>query len=123
MPFTWCDPNSPNVATATSTADCGGQAEAIGPEAGETRSGPSFFDNVNDYHGFSMNGISDVTGTAVAGLGAYKAAVTVVAADLDGVTGGDALKITVTVTGPDNLPANALTLQGWRTRHAPNAAD
>lgn len=126
MPFTWCDPDSPNTATATGTADCGAQVENLGPEAGESRYGPSHFDNVNDYQGFSMNGISDVTGTAVAGLGGYQASVAVAAAALDNVTGGEALQITVTVVGPgDDLVKlnNPLRLQGWRTRYAPNAAD
>ncbi len=35
--YTFCDPDDPNVYTATSTAGCT-TIEAIGPEAGETRS-------------------------------------------------------------------------------------
>ena len=39
---------------------------------------------------------------------------------LDIVPASEALKITVTVTGPDN---STLSLQGWRTRYAPNDAN
>lgn len=127
MPFTWCDPDAPNATTATDTTGCGGQVENMGPETGESRSGSSsYFDNVNDYNGFSMAGISDITGAAVAGLSGYQAAVAVSAAALDSITGGEALKITVTVVGPgDDLTklVNPIRLQGWRTRYAPNAAD
>lgn len=121
MPFTWCDPTDTKVATAGSAADCATLPEASGPEAGQTRYGPSnFFNNVNDYAGFSMSGIRDVTNAAVAGLGGYGAAVDVTAAALDNVAAGAALKITVTVTAPDG---SSLSLQGWRTRYAPNAPD
>lgn len=119
MPFTWCDPDlDPNAAQATSSASCT-TAEAMGPEAGQTRYGPaSPFNNVNDYQGFSMSGIRDVTNTAVSGLSGYSASVTVVQAALDTVAATDALRITVTVTAPDG---NALSLEGWRTRYAPEA--
>ncbi len=122
MPFTWCDPDDPNATTATSVAGCT-TPEALGPEAGETRYGAALMDNVNDYAGFSMDGINDITNTPVAGLAGYKASVSVAAAALDNVPATEALKITVTVTAPDNKPENAISLQGWRTRYAPNAAD
>jgi MSHA pilin protein MshD len=121
MPFTWCDPTDAAVETANSTANCA-TVENSGPEAGQTRYGPSnFFNNVNDYAGFSMNGIRDVTNATVAGLSGYNASVAVAPAALDSIpAGGDALKITVVVTAPDGT---TLSLQGWRTRYAPNAAD
>ncbi|MBW8843848.1 MAG: type II secretion system protein [Burkholderiales bacterium] len=125
MPFTWCEPNDPNATTAANAAGCT-QAEAMGPTGAESRTGLAPFDNVNDYNGFSMVGISDITGTAVAGLSGYAASVAVEVANLDTVAGGEALKITVTVVGPgDTLVklANPLRLQGWRTRYAPNAVD
>jgi len=122
MPFTWCDPTSDaNVATANSTADCAGLLEGMGPEPGQTRYGPTnYFDNVNDYAGFSMSGIRDLSNTAVAGLSGYTASVAVAPAALDTLTAasGDALKITVTVSGPDS---SSLVLQGWRTRYAPTS--
>ncbi|MEO8119411.1 MAG: prepilin-type N-terminal cleavage/methylation domain-containing protein [Rhodoferax sp.] len=120
MPFTFCDPDDPAVETAANAAGCT-TPEAIGPEAGETRAGTPQFDNVNDYHGFSMPaGISDITGAAVAGLGLYSANVTVQAAALGTIpAAGNALRITVTVNGPG---ATQVRLEGWRTRYAPNAA-
>lgn len=119
MPFTWCDPDDAKVEEASSTADCS-TVEAIGPEGGETRYGPAYFDNVNDYAGFSMTGIRDLGNNAVNGLSGYSASVAVAAAALDSLSAasGDALKITVTITGPD---ASTLVLQGWRTRYAPQS--
>lgn len=124
MPFTWCDPDDANVETATSAVvsgtGCASLVEGMGPESGETRYGPTYFDNVNDYNGFSMTGIRDLSNSAVAGLSGYTASVTVAAAALDTLTAasGDALQITVTVSGPDN---SSVVLQGWRTRYAPRS--
>lgn len=119
MPFTWCEPDQdPNAALATSAADCA-VVENLGPEGSQTRYGPSaVFNNVNDYNGFAMSGIRDVTNTAVAGLTGYSASVTVTATALDTVAAPDALRITVTVAAPDG---NTLSLQGWRTRYAPQS--
>lgn len=120
MPFTWCDPTDPNFEAATSAAGCS-IPEVSGPEVGQTRYGPSnFFNNVNDYAGFSMSGIRDIANNAVAGLSGYGASVTVSDAALDNVAAGEAVKITVTVTAPSGSP---ISLQGWRTRYAPKSAD
>ena len=116
-----CAPRQFASTSATvSASGCAAQVEGPGPESGETRYGPNYFDNVNDYNGFSMAGISDLSGTAVAGLSGYSARVSVVAATLDTLTAasGDALQITVTESGPDT---SSTVLQGWRTRHAPQA--
>ena len=120
MPFTYCDPDDANAETATSAADCATQAEAVGPEAGETRSGTPPFDNVNDYHGLSLSGITDITGSAVTGLSGYNATVSVTADALGGLSAasGEVLRITVTVTGPGGT---SVRLDGYRTRHAPRA--
>lgn len=121
MPFTWCDPDDANAQTANSAADCATQPELIGPEPGETRYGPAtFFDNVNDYSGFTMSGIADIGRIPVSGLAGYALSVSVVPAQLDAITSAsaDAAKLTVSVTGPDG---STLSLQGWRTRYAPNA--
>jgi len=125
--FTYCDPDDPDVHTATSTADCATTppdiVEAIGPEAGETRYADPRFDNVNDYHGFAMAGavISDVTNTVIAGLDAYAVSVAVAEIALgelpDVASTADALRITVTVTGPAGV---SVSLQGYRLRYAPN---
>jgi MSHA pilin protein MshD len=121
MPFTFCDPDDANVETAASSAGCATLAEGMGPEAGETRFTSPQFDNVNDYNGYTMASIVDITNTAVAGLSGYSASVTVAAAALGSITAasGDALLITVSVTGPGGVSAK---LDGYRTRHAPNAA-
>jgi MSHA pilin protein MshD len=121
MPFTFCDGDDPLVETAATVADCSNGADAPGPEPGENRFAPPPFDHVNDYHGYAMNGIVDITNTAVPGLAAYSASVTVAAAALNDITAasGDALRITVTVTGPG---ATRVSLDGYRSRHAPNAS-
>jgi MSHA pilin protein MshD len=119
-PFTYCDADDANVATATAPAGCASLPDAIGPETGETRYAPPFFDHVGDYHGFTMSGITDLTNTAVTGLGGYSAAISVAPAALGSLgASGDALRITVTVTDP---AGHSLVLEGWRTRHAPDAA-
>ena len=121
MPFTFCDPDDPAVSTAASPAACAA-AEAIGPEAGETRySTVTPFDNVNDYHGYDTApeappGIKDLTGAPIAALRAYNARVTVANVALPGVAAGEALLIAVEVTGPYNVRAR---IEGYRTRHAP----
>lgn len=129
MPFTFCDPDDANAASAMAAAGaCAAAANEesamIGPEAGETRySTATPFDNVSDYHGFAMNagtgGILDVTGTLVStALNGYAATVAVTASTLPNIAAGDALLITVTVTGPDGLP---VAVEGMRTRYAPRA--
>lgn len=127
--FTYCDPDDVDVYTATSTAGCATTApndvEVIGPESGEGRygTGPTAFDNVNDYHGFAMaaGNVRDITNTLIAGLGAYSASVQVatMTGDLPSMlTSDDALLITVSVTGPLNV---SVVLQGYRLRYAPNS--
>jgi MSHA pilin protein MshD len=128
MPFTYCDPDDPNAATALSAANCTGGAGGandenklpLGPEAGETRlSITTPFDNVSDYNGFSMGpGITDISSTAITGLSAYTATVSVASQALGAIPASDSLLITVTVTGPGNTTA---TLHGYRVRYAPNA--
>jgi len=122
MPFTYCDPDDPAVSTATSAAGCA-VAEAIGPEAGESRySATTPFDNVNDYHNYDTAvevpaGMKDITGASIAGLTAYNAQVTVVPTALNGIAATDSLLITVTVTGPANT---TVVINGYRTQYAPN---
>ncbi|HEY8876856.1 MAG TPA: prepilin-type N-terminal cleavage/methylation domain-containing protein [Roseateles sp.] len=128
MPFTWCDPEDANVGVAANAGGCATTPETVGPEPGENRYGTSglYFDNVNDYNGFSMSGIRDVTNTAIASLSGYSASIAVEPFALDNVAAGEALRITVTVVGPgDNLTTlrAPIRLQGWRTRYAPNDAN
>jgi len=127
MPFTFCDSNDANVATASGAfvgaGGCAATVQGIGPTGGETRySTTTPFDNVGDYHGFTMNsgngGIKDITGAVFAALNSYSASVTVVQEALQGIAATESLRITVTVTGPGNT---TVTLDGYRTRYAPNA--
>ena len=134
QPFTYCDPDDPQAATAQSAAvgangcSAAGTVEGIGPEGTETRSGapigvPPFFDNVSDYHAFAVAGITNIAGAVIAGLGAYTATVSVAGQDFAGIVVDangrpQSLLITVTVTGPGDT---TVTLHGYRTRYAPNA--
>lgn len=123
MPFTYCDPDDANAGTATSAAGCATTAEGFGPEPGEARNpaGPQTpFDNVNDYHNFSMTGIMDVTGAPMPGLSGYRADVSVTQQALNGppnVPAVESLLITVTVTGPGTT---RVEVSGYRSRYAPN---
>ena len=121
MPFTFCQAGDANADSATGTAGCAGLLENPGPEAGETRFVSPQFDNVNDYNGYAMNGVVDITNTAVPGLAGYSANVGVAAAGLGSISqgSGDALLITVTVNGPGDTQ---VVLSGYRARYAPNAA-
>ena len=135
QPFTYCDPDDTAAATANSAADCTGGAGGandenklpLGPEAGESRtSAVTPFDNVSDYNLFCMGPaggcvnpvITDLNGTAIAGLGAYTATVAVANQALAPVAASDSLLITVTVSGPANT---IVVLHGYRVRYAPNA--
>lgn len=130
QPFTFCDPDDPNAATALSTADCTGGAAAsqdvLGPQpGGELRFGVpagapapnTQFDNVGDYQGFTMNPVVDITGGGAAALAGYAATVAIAPV---GLTFGlpadaDALSVTVTVTQGTEIFA----LTGFRFRYAP----
>lgn len=117
QPFTWCDPDDANAATAATAAGCAATPESIGPE-GESRYAVPRFDNVNDYHQFSMSPIATISNSPVAGLGAYSASVAVAeAGNAFGLTGAEALKIDVRVQSGDT----DITLTGYRFRYAPNA--
>jgi MSHA pilin protein MshD len=142
MPFTYCDPDDLTAATAASAVvgagACTATVEAIGPETGETRYTTTPFDNVNDYNGCQMNtvtanagcdttgtgGIRDINNNAIGPTTGYRASIAVAAqavtgiAALDGNGTPQALLITVTVTGPDNVP---VVLEGIRTRYSPKA--
>ena len=128
MPFTLCDPDDVNAASAVTAADCTGGAGGandegklpLGPEAGETRyHAATPFDNVSDYNGFDSvtdGGIKDITGSVVAALSGYSATVTVAQQSAGGIAAAESLLITVSVTGPDGMP---VVVDGVRTRYAP----
>ncbi|WP_059758301.1 prepilin-type N-terminal cleavage/methylation domain-containing protein [Thiobacillus denitrificans] len=123
-PYTYCDPDDADANTASSPAGCATTPEGMGAEGVEDRySNVTPYDNVNDYNGFSMTGIDDLTGTAIAGLAGYTASVQVQpVADFNGIVpvvpgDNETLLVTVTVTGPGN---HSVSLSGYRTRYAPN---
>jgi MSHA pilin protein MshD len=129
--FNWSGGGSGDHWAAAGVSVKPGCAEAIGPETHlgvlETRYSVPLFDHVNDYHGFDsstavLSGIRDIDGSLIAGLDSYRVTVSVAGQPLGGI-GNDAdgnpqsLLITVTVTGPGNT---SVTLNGYRTRYAPN---
>lgn len=129
MPFTICDPNDANAASAVTAANCTGGVNGandesklpLGAEAGETRYDPvTPYDNVSDYNGFLMNsgngGIKDIAGNAIAALSGYSATVNVAQQSIGGIAAAESLLITVSVTGPNVTP---VVVEGIRTRYAP----
>ncbi len=127
QPFTWCDPQDENVATATSgNVGVGGcatmsQDGLLGPTpASELRgNNANPFDNVADYANFA-GPASDILG--VNAINGYNVQVVIAQAGGIGAFAGfpaDAvLRIAVTVVGR----GETVTLVGFRTRYAPNAA-
>lgn len=120
QPFTWCDPNDPAAATATSAAACtNSQAALTGPTPGsESRYSPGDpFDNVADYGGFTMSGIRSQDGIVYPALSGYSASVTISpSSSFTGIPGDAALRIDVRV----QKGSTDITLTGYRTRYAPN---
>lgn len=136
--YTFCDPDEPAVytATAATTAECGGVAshvEGIGPETfGGTEdrySATTRFDNVNDYHDFKMGSgqtdadIKTADGTIIGALSNYSVTVTVAAIGANelgaSIPATEALSIIVIAT---HVPTGtSVSLQGYRTRYAPNS--
>lgn len=132
MPFTFCDPDDTKAPTATDagtgatgcTSSLTSEDTTMGPESTpslETRySATSRFDNVSDYHGFSMaSGIQNIEAVNVDGLEAYSASITITRAGtaLGLSADEEALKISILVTGPGGV---STTLEGYRARYAPN---
>ncbi|TAJ78945.1 MAG: pilus assembly protein MshD [Gallionellaceae bacterium] len=70
---------------------------------------------VCDYNGFNTTGLFPVSGVApIVGLENYNASVAVANAALGGIVAGSAVRITVTVTDPQN---NTIALDGYRTAY------
>ena len=133
QPFTLCDPDDANAATATTAASCsksqekGGTALTSPTPVTESRySSTDPFDNVADYGGFAMPnaacaGIcSPGDNTPLTGLTGYSANVTITrvgaAAPFASFPLDAVLKIVVHVTGPANTD---VSLTGYRFRYAP----
>ncbi len=111
QPFTWCDPDDANAATATGYAGCTIAENNLAAEAGEARATVTPLDNVNDY-----NGVSATTNIAGGGSAPYTATVSVAQDSLNGIAADASLLITVAVTAG----AETIQLQGYRTRYSPN---
>jgi len=78
-----------------------------------------FFDSIGDYNSFTTSGAYAIGGAAaISGLAGYNVSVSVVPTDLGPAASqitsasGNARLITVTVTGPDNVP---VSIAGYRT--------
>ena len=128
MPFTFCDPDDANASTATlaglGAGGCAALVENIGTENEVSRYDAALpFDNVSDYGGFNMaaGALLDVTGAAVGPAG-YSVIISVANSGMPAagaspaIANTEALLITVTVTGPDNVP---VVVEGMRTRYSP----
>ena len=94
---------------------------APGPAPGAGAGGARVnFDDVRDYDGYgqSIQGIRDVEGNAIPGLGRYTVLVTVTSTGLTNIPNTDALQIVVKVSvndGATNTSPAPITLTGWRT--------
>lgn len=74
------------------------------------------FDDVGDYNNFQTTGIYSIDGAVpVSGLERFNLSVAVAPAALGTVAAGDAMQITVTVSGPGGLN---LALAGYRSDYA-----
>lgn len=135
MPFTFCDPDDGAASTANAIGDCGTitpvfGVENVGVENDVSRYDGTFpFDNVSDYNSFDSNadgGVRDITFTRINDLAGnaipYRVQVTVqgnaipVVGAAAAIPATEALRITVTVTGPDNVD---VVVDGIRTRYSP----
>jgi MSHA pilin protein MshD len=137
QPFTYCDPDDDKAPTALSASvgpngcssavaveGMGAETNApYGPESRTSTTNP--FDNVNDYDTFCMgpncitpSSVSDLSGSAINGLGAYTASVSVAQQALGTIPAAESLLVTVTVTGPSGTNVK---LDGYRIRYAPNS--
>jgi MSHA pilin protein MshD len=128
MPFTDCDPDGydPDVACPMPEA-MGAEPAYAAQSQPETRGSlVAPFDNVNDYHGFTLaGGGSDIgsSGAVVVPAG-YSASVSVTQDAGLGLSGSplaaaDVLRIAVTVSY--NSGSDSVVLESYRTRYAPNA--
>lgn len=122
-PFTLCDPDDPNVFIPGATCTT---PEVIGPNEpaanAESRYVVPLFDNVNDYHGFSMAdaNIRGADGSTVGGLTGYSVSVSVANAGADFGLAADAVLL-ITVTSAHSGTGTTVSLQGYRFRYAPNS--
>jgi MSHA pilin protein MshD len=84
-----------------------------GTAAAAATPGRTGFASISDYHGLTMNGITDAEGAAVPGLEGYSASIGVTPMALQGVPADSGWWIAVSVTGPDG---QTLQLASWRSK-------
>ncbi len=138
MPFTFCDADDARVRTASAAtlgpAGCASLVDALGPEPGESRYGPSRFDHVSDYAGLLMPGPGCAGGLCLAdgsllnppgsALAGCSARIDVTPQALPGVAALDAfgraqaLRVSARVRCPGRADAVVDTV---RVRHAPRS--
>jgi MSHA pilin protein MshD len=141
--FTYCDPNDAAAETAGSAAigpgTCTSIVENVGPEPATATYAANArpYDNVNDYvsafgvaqRAFDVDGVlADASGNKFgerAQLRAYQATLVITPEALNGIASSsdpltmDVLRISVNVSY--NGGRDAVTLEGYRTRHSPTA--
>lgn len=92
----------------SAATDDPGQGGFAGPYTAANR---HLFDDVDDYDGLSLNGITTLGNVALAGLENYRAGVAVVPAAFGAVPATAGYRITVSVTDP---AGNSLALDAYR---------
>ena len=114
--FTFCDPADEKAETAANASECTSVQEGVGPEGGNARP----FDNVNDYvTAYDVAqpiAIADVNSANIPNLANYAATIKIAQQAFNGIPAADSLLIAVSVT----YGAETITLDGYRTRYAPN---
>ncbi len=117
--FTFCQPQDQNFLSATNTAQCSaGMAEGVKPDGAETRP----YDNVNDYvekFGEQKEIAATDLSSGIAAPNGYRAWVTISEFGIAGISPTESLLVNVLVTGPNNT---RISLDGFRTRHAPRVS-
>ncbi len=115
MPFTLCDPQDFNVLTALTYSDCTIPQSGLGPAPSTESRGDALdpYDNLFDYHNWSMTGISYIDNTSIPELANYNSNVFLTPVTISGNAG---YLIRVTVTPPTGIP---VVLESFRSMHSP----
>jgi len=77
----------------------------------------SAFDDVGDYNGFTMTGVTTIGGSALAGLSNYRVDVAVTPIGALTLNGAQVRLVTVTVTTPPAVGGQAYQLSGYRANY------
>ena len=124
-PFTFCDPASNEAKTASGIAACNGNTPSVGPPGGGTNR--SLYNHVSNYSGVALGTagdpdsvIPDVTNMSnTASPKGYWATIAIANdGNLGAISSTEVLRITVEVHSVHT--GEVITLEGWRSRWAPN---